>query len=383
MSALDPGPFRTAEAVSVEFAWWFPLVTRWRLLVLLPLAAGLLALGASYALSPRFTARTTFLVPQQQSSAAAALASLGSLSGLAGVGAIRTPADQYGALLQSLQVRDRLIDAFDLGRVYGEELRTDVRRKLSARVSVSVGKRDGIIAIEVEDENPERAASMANRHVDELRRLTSTLAMTEAQQRRIFFEEQLEVTRGRLVEAQRALEGSRLSQGTLRADPRAAAEAYATLRAEATAAEVRLQALLSRLSDSAPEVLHQRSALSALRSQLSRLEAAPEPSGEGDYIGRFREFKYQEALFELYARQFELARLDESKEGTLIQVIDEAQVPERKSWPPRGLIAIAVTLFTFASCVAWVIARHAWQRMVSSPGAATRLDEVRAAMRGD
>jgi uncharacterized protein involved in exopolysaccharide biosynthesis len=339
------------------------LAEHWKLLVSGPLLAGLVALGIAFLIPPTFTARTSFLPPQQQQSAAAsALASLGALAGLAGgvAGSIKTPADQYVALMQSQTVSDRIIDAFQLMQVYEEKYRVDARKELAEHVRISVGKKDGLITIEVEDESPRRAADIANRFVDELRRMTNQLAITEAQQRRAFFERQLEQTRDRLTHAQQALQASGFNAGAIKAEPKAAAEGYAKLRAEITAAEVRLQALRRAFSDNTPEMQQQLAALGALRSQLSRIESAAREPNEVDYIGRYREFKYQETLFELFARQYELARVDESREGALIQVVDVAAAPEKKSRPKRALIAAATVLGALLTIGSVLLIRRAW-----------------------
>ena len=359
-----------------------PLAEHWKLLVLGPLLAGLLALGITFLVPKTYTSRTVFLPPQQQQSAAAsAIAQLGALSGLVGSAAgLKSPADQYVALLQSTTVADRLIDEFKLMQVYDEEFRFKAREELARNVRVSLGKKDGLITIEVDDEDPQRAADMANRHVDELRRLTSQLALTEAQQRRVFFEVQLTQTRDRLTQAQQALQASGFSLGALKADAKAAAEGYARLRAEATAAEVRLQTLRRNLADNTPEVQQAQSTLGALRAQLGKLEESTDLSGAPDYVSKFREFKYQETLFELFARQYELARLDESREGALIQVVDVAKPAEYKSRPKRALIAMATGVASLMLFAAGVFVRYAWRRAAQRPQRAARLDDLRAAL---
>lgn len=356
----------------------------WKLLLLGPLLAGGLALGVTYLFSPIYTARTTFLPPQQQQGmAATALASLGALSGLAGgLGNMRTPADQYVALLKSAQVEDRLVDGFGLQASYDVKTRSEAREKLEQRMHVVAGKKDGLITVEVDDESPQRAAEMANRSIDELRRLTAQLALTEAQQRRVFFEGQLTTTRDKLTAAQQALQSTGFNAATLRAEPRAAAEGYARLRAEVTSNEVRLQALRRSLTDEAPEVQTLQSALGTLRSQLARLESTLETGGGPDYIAKYREFKYQEALFDMFARQFELARVDESKESALIQVIDPASAPELKSRPRRGLIAAGVAVGTAVLLLLLVVVRNLWSQAAQSPGGAERARAVRHALRG-
>jgi uncharacterized protein involved in exopolysaccharide biosynthesis len=376
-SAVEDGP----DAGLGLFDVLLPLARHWRLLFVGTAAAGLAALGISFALPNIYTSRTVFLPPQQQQSAAAsALAQLGALSGLAGAAAgVKSPAEQYVTLLQSTTVADRIIDAFKLMEVYDLELRFKARRELAENLRVTLGKKDGLITVEVDDEDPQRAADMANRHVEELRRLTGQLALSEAQQRRVFFEEQLTQTRDRLTQAQQALQASGFTQGALRADARASAEGYARLRAEATAAEVRLQTLRRNLADGTPEVQQALTALSALRSQLTKLEESSDLAGGPDYVSKFREFKYQETLFDLFARQYELARVDESREGALIQVVDVAKPAEWKSKPKRGPIAVATTIVALLLLSTFVLVRHAIRQAGARPEAASKFAQLRAA----
>ncbi len=348
---------------------WVALRAHLKLLTIGPLAAGLLALGVTYLIAPTFTAVTTFMPPQQaQSSAATALASLGSLAGLAGGGAgLGSPGERYVALMQSVTVSDRLIEQFKLMEAYEEKFRVDARKSLASNVRIALGKKDGLITVEVDDQSPQRAADIANRYVDELRSMTGTLAVTEAQQRRAFFERQLQQSRDKLVLAQQALQSSGFNAGALKAEPKAAAEAYARVKAETTAAEMRLQVLRGTLADGTPEIRQQQTTLAALREQMARAEMASDTSGGPDYVGRYREFKYQETLFELYARQFELARADESREGALIQVVDTATPPEKKSKPKRALIALTTTLAVALALIAFVLVRYAMRRTIAAP----------------
>lgn len=361
-----------------------PLAENLRLLIAGSLLAGLVALGITFIIAPTYTARTTMLPPQQQQSAASsALASLGALSGLAGLGAgIKSPAEQYVALMQSHTVTDRLIDQFKLMDVYELKYREDARKRLASNVRISVGKKDGLLTVEVDDTSPQRAAEMANAHVEELRRISSGLALSEAQQRRVFFEGQLAQTRDRLTSAQQALQASGFTEGALKAEPRSAAEGYARLRAEATAAEVRLQVLRRSLADNAPEVQQAQTTLGALRAQLAQAERSRGTSDSGaDYVSKYREFKYQETLFDLFARQYEAARVDEAREGALIQVVDPAQQPEKRSKPKRALTAVVTTLATLFLLAVLVIARHFWRQSAAEPQNARKLLQLRSALR--
>jgi uncharacterized protein involved in exopolysaccharide biosynthesis len=322
------------------------LAKRWKLIVGGSLLAGLVAFGIASVIPPTFTAKTTLLPPQQQqSAAAAALSQLGALAGIAGGAAgIKSPADQYVALMQSMTVAHKIIDDFKLMEVYEAKFRQDARKELAENSRISAGKKDGLLTVEVDDHDPKRAAAIANAYVDGLRRVTNTLAVSEAQQRRAFFEEQLQQTKDKLTKAQIALQGSGFNQGALKAEPKAAAEGYARLRAEVTAAEVKLQTMRRMLTENAPELQQQEATVSALRTQLARAEQREDVRGGSDYVTKFREFKYQETLFDLFARQYELARVDESREGALIQVLDVATPPERKSKPRRAVVAAVAAL---------------------------------------
>jgi uncharacterized protein involved in exopolysaccharide biosynthesis len=331
-----------------------------KLLLALPLAAGMVALAVASLLPPTFTATATLLPPQQsQGAAASVLAGLGPLAGLVGgATSSRGGGDQYVALMQSVNVSDRIIDQFDLVKRYDTQFRQDARQELAKNVRIGLGKKDGLISITVDDQDAKVAADMANRYVDELRRITSTLAVTEAQQRRLFFEKLLTQARQQLTKSQQELQATGFSLGALKSEPRAAAENYARLKAGIAGAEVKLQALRGNLTEAAPEVRQQLDVLSTLRRQLAQSEETTDPSQSPDYVGRYREYKYQEALFEVYARQFELARVDESREGAIVQVVDAATPPERKSKPRRGQIAAATTLITLVLLVAGLLARH-------------------------
>jgi len=363
-----------------------PLAVQWRRVIGYPVAATLLTFGATYLITPTFTARATFLPPvQSQGGAAAALASLGSLANLAGgSGAVKSSIDQYVSLLLSRSVADRVIEKFNLMEVYKVDLHDKARKALSQHVTIVAGKKDGLITVDVDDESPTRAAAIANDYIEELRHVSSMLALTEAQQRRVFFEKQLQETKIKLVAAQTALQESGFNAGAIKTEPKSAADTYAKLQSQKAAAEVRLQTLRQRLEDSSPEVAQQLALLAALREQLTRQEssagdgsASPEP-GSADYIGKFREFKYQETLFDAYAKQYELARADESKEGSLVQVVDAAVAPERKSKPQRTITALIVGIIVGIAYAGLVIFRD---RLAGDPAMAARFAAFRLALR--
>ena len=351
-----------------------------RLLVFGPLVVGLIALGITFQIAPTFTARTSFLPPQQQQSASSAMLSqLGALSGLAASATgFKNPSDQFVALLKSVAVADRLIDRFKLMERYGVEFRLDARKVLANSSKISSGK-DGLLVVEVDSKSPHLAADIANAYVAELRTLLGTLALTEAQQRRVFFERQLEQTKVKLTAAQVALNSIGVSADTIKSDPKAAVETVARLGAQVTAQEVKLASMRGYLTETAPEFRQAQLALSALRAQLSKSEAGGVlTSSAGGYIEKYRDLKYQETLFELFARQFELAKVDEAREGALIQVVDMALPPERKSKPAKALIAVVVTLVAGIFFLAWVFTLRMLENSNGRPEDVSKLAAIRA-----
>lgn len=329
------------------------------------LVAGALAVGVSFLIRPTFTSVAVVLPPAQTSGAAASLTSslgaLANLAGGAGGGALRTPLDQYVALLGSTTVADRMVDRFKLLDVYDEDLRQDARKEFHKGLQVSAGRRDGLITISVDDHDPQRAQQMAAAMIDELRFMASRIAVTEAQQRRLYFEARVSEVRERLGKAQSALQAAGFAPGALKAEPKAAAESYAKLRAELATAEVRLQGLMSTFSVQAPEVLQQRAVVLGMTQQLRTLEAQSPKETDGEYLDRYRDFKYQEALFEQLSRQLELARVDEGREGGVVQVVDEPLVPEKKSRPKRAYIGAGVSVAAWLLLSLWVMLRVQWR----------------------
>ncbi len=350
-----------------------------RLLIFGPLLAGLIALGYAYTISPSFTARTSFLSPQKPPSVTdVALAQLGPLADAAAFASgLKNPADQYVSLLESVTIADALIERFRLMEIYEAEFREQARKALDGNTKISAGK-DGLIVVQADDVSPERAADIANAYVEELEALMRRLALTEAQKRRVFFENQLERTKGRLTAAEQALGAIGVSASAVKANPEAAVEAVARLQAQVTAQEVRLALMRSYLTESSPQFRQAQAELRALRSQLAKSSAGEQTAAAGGgYIEKYRHFKYQETLFKLFVQQFELAKIDEAREGTVIQVVDVAFPPEHKSKPSKAKIAVLTTLATGLLVLIWVFVRSAINNSAAHPEAAGKLAAIR------
>ncbi len=344
------------------------IVDNLRLLVIGPLAVGLIALGYSFTIPPTYTAKTQFLPPQQQQSAAASmLASLGNLGGLAGaVGGIKNPSDQFLAYMKSVTVQDSLIERFKLLERYDAKTKTDARAVLTGNVRASSGK-EGLISVEVDDKDPQFSADLANAHVEELGKLLDKLAITEAQHRRLFFEKQLTHAKEKLSQSEIVMKATGVSTNVLKSNPASAVAVVAGLQAAVTAQEVKVGAMRGFLAETSPDFKQAMSELANLRAQLSKQEKDSSVSRsnfsvEGDYITKYREFKYHETLFELFSRQLELAKVDEAREGAVIQIIDAAKAPETKAKPKKAMIAVIAALTSGFALILFVFVRQALEK---------------------
>src|SRR6266851_3456451 len=356
-----------------------------------PVVAAILAAAYSLFLPNIYTGATRILPPQQSASAASALlnqlgGALGGLGGLAG-GALgaRNPNDLYVGMLKSRTVADNLIARFDLNKVYKEELQSSTRLALQGNTSIAAG-RDGIIAIEVEDKDPKRAAELANAYVDELMKLTKVLAVTEASQRRLFFEHQLLQVKDNLTAAEMAARQGLQKGGLAQVDAqgRSMIEVTARLRAQISVKEVQIGSMRSFAAEGNPELQRTQQELEALKRELARVEGSSpiaavgkgEASGSSglDNLGRLRDVKYYEFLYELLAKQFELAKIDEAKDATVVQVMDKAIEPDRKSKPRRALIVLLTILVALFASLFLAFIREAAARAKADPEQALRLD---------
>jgi uncharacterized protein involved in exopolysaccharide biosynthesis len=369
------------------------LAKRKKRVIAFPLVAAVIAGGISLALPNVYKASARLLPPQQsQSGAAALLSQLGGAANLAaGFAGLKNPNDVYVAMLKSRTVADRIIERFKLKKVYDTESLERARKDLEADTAIVSGK-DGLISIEFEAEDRELVAPLANAYVEELLRLTRVLAVTEAGQRRIFFEHQLEQAKNNLASAEAALKGGLDTKGVVSVDSqsRAIVETVSRLRAQISAKEIQLNSMRAFLTPTHPEFRRTEEELSSLRAELSKLENGQQgnDAGTGDKQGGLenikllRDLKYYQMLYELLAKQYEVARLDEAKDPSVVQVLDTAVQPEKKFKPRRSLIVLlTAVLALFAGiCSAFVV--EAKERAFRSPKTAARWLELRTYLVG-
>lgn len=358
----------------------------------LPLAVAVIAAIVAFLLPNIYTGTTKILPPQQTPSASSVILSqLGSLAGglASGAPGLKNPNDLYIGMLRSRTVADNLIERFELRKRYDVHYMEQARAKLLDITSITSG-RDSIITIQAEDKDPKFAAELANAYVDELFKLTKVLAVTETSQRRLFFERQLAQARENLTKAETSAKKALEQGGVLKVDEqgRSLIETAARLRAQITVKEVQLSSMRTFASENNPDLILVQKELEALKRELAKAEGtgprsgSNETSGKGmDNLALLRDMKYHETVYELLARQYELAKIDEARDASIIQVLDKALEPERKSKPVRIRIVLLSALAATLVGVILAFVLESLTKMHNDPRTAERWQAFMQQMR--
>lgn len=340
-----------------------------------------------------YTAETSILAPQEPSSLGAGLMSqLGGLGALAvSTQGLKNPSDLQVALLKSRTIEDAMLDRFHLMDLYRIKLRSSARKKLETAVDIEGATKDGLIHISVTDGNAQRAADLANGYVDEFKKFSSTLAVTEASQRRLFFEQQMVGAKDNLAKAEEDLKATGQKTGLIQLDAqaRSAIELVSQLRAQIAAKEVEINAMRSFETADNPELQIAEQQLAGMRAQEQKMGASSEgatnaliPKGNLqqssiEYIQKLRDVKYYETIFDLLARQYEIAKVDEARQGATVQIVDRAVVPDRRSSPKRTLIVLGFAFLGLILGIVWALASESLFRISRNPGERSRLEALK------
>jgi tyrosine-protein kinase Etk/Wzc len=368
------------------------LARRKKLILLVTMGLAAVACAISFLLPSEYTATIVILPPQQGPSLSSALGDLGGASSLAGLASsalgMKNVNDMYVSMLQSESVEDAVIQKYGLLAEYHKRHFYEARKRLEWFTTVENSKKDGLIRLSFEDHNPTRAAEVANGYVDTLRSLSQHLAFTEAAQRRVVFEQLLEKSKTDLANSEEALKKTQLSTGFVEvgSQARALIESAARLRAQIVAKEVQIQAMRNYAGEENPALLDQQQALQGLRDQFNKLVgssgSSPDdlflskgnvPEAELEYVRKVRDVKYNEAVFEVLAKQLELAKIDEAKEGGFLQIVNPAFTPEHRSFPKRMWITLGAAAFGLSLGIVFVLLEMRLAQMRANPAAAEQL----------
>jgi tyrosine-protein kinase Etk/Wzc len=389
-----------ATGIGIEFDLLDLLLVmaeRKKKIILSALVGTFITTGLVLLMHPVFTAKAVVLPPQQGQSSAGLLSQLGSLAALTGLGSSGTkdPNDLYLAVLQSNTVEDGLIKRLHLMDAYHTTRLSEARRLLAAN-SKFVSEKGGMISITIKDGDPHRAAQIANAYVDELHDINSRLIIGEAGVRRNFFSQQLAIEKDRLTDAEIALQQTEEKTGAISPTGQTGVviSQVAALQSQIISREVQLDALRTSSTDQNPDVIRLNTEIAGLRQQMRGLESEQKGRKPGDisltsrslpedqvtFLRKQRDVQYHTLIFDLIARQFEAARMDEAKASPLIQVLDPAEPPDRKSGPFRALWTLSGLILGFIYGCVSVIGSYVRSRVVADPENAAKLAQFRRAL---
>ncbi|HXW14788.1 MAG TPA: GNVR domain-containing protein [Terriglobia bacterium] len=352
-------------------------------------SAGLLLSTLVAFLTPsRFQSVARLMPPDNQSGSvitAAAAALSGGASGMGGMASellgLKSTADLLVGILNSRTVEDRLIQKFDLRKVYWDRRIEDARKDLAARTQISVDRKSQIITIGVTDKSPLRAAAMGQAYVEELNRTLAEVSTSSARRERIFLEGRLQAVNQELEAAEKDF-SQFASQNTaidIKEQGRATVDAAAILQGQYFAERSELEGVRQIYTDSNVRVRSAQARVDELQNQLMKVRGKDDNTAltRGDslypsirklpllgvpYADLYRKTRVEEAVFETLSKEYELAKVEEAKEIPTVKVLDPPDLPEKKSFPPRLLIMLMGSVLAFAFGVTWVLGRTMWEQ---------------------
>jgi uncharacterized protein involved in exopolysaccharide biosynthesis len=349
-----------------------------------------------------YTSTAQLMPPDPQSTSGMAM--MAAMAGKAGGGLGVVAGDLLGlkssgalfiGVLRSQTSEDRLVQQFDLKKIYGQGLVVDARRELDENTAISEDRKSGIITLSVTDHSPQRAAALAGAYIDGLNSLVSELSTSSAHRERVFLEERLRVAKGDLDDAVNDLAqfSSRNSTLDIQEEGKAMLDAAGTIAGEMITAQSQLEGLRQIYSDNNARVRSLNARVAELRKHLEDLGGAEtKPAGSANasagkfadpqgvrsgglpfptirslpllgakYADYYRRAKIRETVYELLTEQYELAKVQEAKETPSVKVLDAAAVPERKSFPPRFEFLMLGTTLATALSVVGVLGWTRWE----------------------
>jgi len=380
-----------------------------RLLIRVALIAFAFSLTAAFVVPKRYKAAARIMPPEQQGMSAMMLAALtGRNSSLGALGALAD--DLYSGhsggalfigLLQSGTVSGHIIGRFDLMHVYHKRYHVDAAKRLARNTVISEDKKSGILTIEVQDTDPQRAKDITQAYLDELNKLVTQTTTSAAHRERLFIEQRLASVQKELDQAQLNLSefSSRNTTVDMKEQTRALVDVGARLQGELLVQQSGLQSLKQIYGDGNVRVRESEARIATLQHELANVAGSSTPestnaqsrsAGADDlfprlrqlprlavpYADLYRRVKVQEAVYELLTQQYELARIQEAKDIPVVNIIDAPAVPEKKFFPPRLLLTLALTLLITAGASLLILMQAAWREIDAADPVKKLGDEI-------
>lgn len=387
-SGYDTEGARAHWAVRALFLWGYR-----RLLFRVTAISLLLSVTLSFFVIPkRYTSIASIMPPDSGSAGSMLMSALSSKGGLGALGGLaasllhdHNSSALYISLMESGTIANHLIDRFDLRKVYHKRYYVDAAKHLAHETKIADDKKSGVITIKVEDADPVRARDLAQAYLDELNKLVNLTSTSSARQERIFIEQRLHSVQNDLENAQIELSdfSSKNTTVDITAQTRAMVDVGARLEGEIVAERSGLESLRQVYTDDNVHVREVQARIGVLQQELNKLAGSSTPAAPASassqqaagelypplrqlprlavrYTDLYRRVKVEEAVFELLTQQYEMARLEEAKDVPVVRIIDAPGIPEKKSFPPRVILSVVLTLLAFAATSAFLLLRERW-----------------------
>jgi capsule polysaccharide export protein KpsE/RkpR len=388
-----------AGKIAGPSAWLWQLWERRRFLSRAVVWGLALSTVAAFMIPKRYDSTTRLMPPDGQSGSG--LAMLSAMAGKGGLGMGSMAGDLLGMhgsgalfvdILRSRTVEDRIVNRFDLRKVYGERHGVDACKRLGSYTDIDEDRKSEVITIRVTDRDPRRASQIAAAYVDELDRLVAEVSTSAARRQRIFIEGRLAGVKQELDQASREFSqfASQNAALDITAQAKAMVEAADRLQGELIASRSQLQGLEQIYTSNNVRVRSLQARVDELSRQLDKLDgsatggspAISSGSNQAEVAASssfpsirqlpllgvrwaelYRQTKMEEAVYELLTQQYELAKIEEAKEIPTVKVLDAADVPEKRSSPHRAAIIISGTLLAFSAGALWILSAATWEQI--------------------
>ena len=381
----------TANWVANASLLWTHRRILFRVGVLSLILSGLIA----FLIPKQYQSTARLMPPDQGSSGAAMLAALAgrSLGGLGSLGSLasgllggKSSSALFIDILHSRAINDRINDRFNLQHVYHKRYRIDTVKYLVRHTKLDEDKKSGIVSLTFTDTDPQRARTMAAAYIEELNNILTRSSVSSARQERIFIEKRLVTVQAELQAAQKALSEFSSVNTTLdiKEQTHAMVDAGAKLQAEMIVGQSELASLKQIYGDDNVRVRAAQARIADLQGELRKMSgSSAEPSAESEktgvvntsmypslrqiprlavpYANLYREVRIQETVYELLSQQYEMSRVEEAKDTPVVSVLDQPQVAEKKSFPPRLLVMLLLTAFSVGVASVILLLRNVWE----------------------
>ncbi len=407
MAAEAPLPAHHAWVANADLLW-----RHRRIIIRTAIVAFLFSLAIAFLIPKRYKASASIMPPDQGGGGAAMIAALaghaggalGGLGGLAGslLGTHNTSA-LFVDLLHSGTVSGHLITRFGLQHVYRKRYLSDTGKYLARHTTVVDDKKSGVITITVEDTDPRRARDLVQAYLEELNQIVTQTNTSSARQERLFIEHRLTSVRDELERAQLDLSNFSSTHSTIdiKEQTRAMVDAAAHLQGQLIAGQSELGSLQQIYGDGNVRVRAAQARVGSLQHQLTRMSgtSAALPAGDAPlsstelypplrqlprlavpYADLYRRVRVQETVFELLTQEYEMARIQEAKDIPVISVIDAPTIPDKKSFPPRLILALILTILACIAAAAFILVRDRWLHLPEIDSRKTLIRTMQASL---